>query len=256
MSKFIDKLKQVSQVAPQAMGFKVTPAAPPRPRMLLVASLAGADIDDLAQRVAGVDGGLLDISGPGAGVKTLRKVLKVVPDIPWGGWLKGGGGGMGPLVKAGCDFVVFPLTTPLATLQDGEIGRVLQVEESLSESLVPAIDDLPVDAVLVTGGQKEHFLTWKHLMVFQYFAGLLSKPLLVSVASTVADSELQALWEAGVDGVVVEVETAQPVARLSELRQLIDGLTLPSYRKLKKTEAILPYIGGGGDTVIDDEDEE
>lgn len=256
MSKFIDKLKQVSREAPQAMGFKVTPAALSGPRMLLVASLAGAGIDGLAQRVAGVDGGLVDISGPGAGAKTLRKVRKVAPDIPWGGWLKGGGGGMGPLVKAGCDFVVFPLATPLVTLQDSEIGRVLQVEESLSESLVPAIDDLPVDAILVTGGQKEHFLTWKHLMVFQYFAGLLSKPLLVSVASTVADSELQALWEAGVDGVVVEVEAAQPVARLSELRQLIDGLTLPSYRKLKKAEAILPYIGGGGDTVIDDEDEE
>jgi len=256
VSKFIDKLKQVSWAAPQAMGFKVTLAAPPRPRMLLVASLAGADIDGLAQRVAGVDGGLLDISGPGEGAKALRKVRKVVPDIPWGGWLKGGGGGMGPLVKAGCDFAVFPLTTPLATLQDGEMGRVLQVEESLSESLVPAIDDLPVDAVLVTGGQEEHFLTWKHLMVFQYFAGLLSKPLLVSVAPTIADSELQALWEVGVDGVVVGVETAQPVARLSELRQLIDGLTLPSYRKLKKTEAILPRIGGGGDTVIDDEDEE
>lgn len=256
MSKFIDKLKQVSQVAPQAMGFKVAPAAPPKPRLLLIASLAGANIDGLAQRVAGVDGGLLDISRPGAGAETLQKVLKVVPDIPWGGWLKDGNEVVvKSLVKAGYDFVVFPLTTPLAALQDGEIGRMLQVEESLSESLVPVIDELPVDAVLVTGGQKERFLTWKHLMVFQYFAGLLSKPLLVSVASTVADSELQALWEVGVDGVVVEVEAAQPVARLGELRQLIDGLTLPAYRKPKKTEAILPYIGGGRDIVADEDEE-
>jgi hypothetical protein len=80
--------------------------------------------------------------------------------IPWGGWLKEAGGEETKAV-AGCDFVVFPLVTALATLQDTMVGKILEIDALLGEGLLKTINSLPVDAVLVTSEQeKENLLTF------------------------------------------------------------------------------------------------
>ena len=62
-------------------------------------------------------------------------------------------------------------------------------------------------------------------------------------------------WEAGVDGVVVEVGAKPPAGKLTELRQAIDKLTFPP-RKRTKVEALLPHINGETKTVTEEEEEE
>lgn len=259
MSRFIDKLNEVMKAVPQPVGFRVTQLASPKPKMLVVAGLAQANVDGLADYVAGADAGLLPVHEFNSGVKTIQKISKSVPDIPWGGWLKDmEGGGIKQMLEIGCDFVVFPATdTSLAMLQDGEVGKILQVKVSLSEGLLRTINELPVDAVLIAGDQEEdYFLTWHHLMLFRHFASLLTKPLLVSIPADVTAKELQALWDGGVDGVFVEVGTGQPAGGLKRLRQVIDKLVLPSSRKQGKTEALLPYIGRERDVIAEEEEEE
>ena len=255
MSRFIDKLKQTSLAVPQPMGFKAIPASL-KPRMLLVASLAEANVESLADYVAGADAGLLPISKLSSGVKTLKETSQAVPGIPWGGWLRNiGNREIEQIAKVGCDFVVFPaVTTPLAIVQNEKVGKILEVETSLSEGLLKAIDELPVDAVLI-GGEKKESLTWHHLMLFQRFADLLTKHLLASIPPNVTANELQALWEAGVDGVVIEVGAGRPADRLKKLRQAIDKLAFPSQRKRGKAEALLPHIGRES-SIITEEDEE
>ena len=259
MSRFIDKLNQVSRVMPQPMGFKRTQSAPEKPKILLIAGLTGASAGGLADSVVGADAGLLPISELSSGTKTIEEMSQAVPDIPWGGWLRNiDKGEIKQMAKAGCDFVVFPAAnTPLALLQNDGIGKILEVESSLSEGLLKAANELPIDAVLITTEQEgEYFLTWHHLMLFQRFAGLLTKHLLASIPSNVTTNELQALWEAGVDGVVIEVSVGQPADRLKKLRQVIDKLTFPSQRKRRKIEALLPHIGGETSTVTEEEEEE
>ncbi len=259
MSKLIDKLKLVSQAVPQPVGFRTTQSVLPKSKILLVASLVQANVEDLANYVAGADAGLLHISKLSSGAKTLQKISQVVPDIPWGGWLRASGQGeIKQMVKVGCDFVIFPAAnTSLAIFQGDEVGKILEVEPSLSEGLLRAVNELPIDAVLIASEQAEgYFLTWHHLMLFQRFAGLLTKPLLVSIPLSVTASELQALWGAGVDGVVVEVGVGQPAERLKKLRQLIDKIVFPSPRKRKKAEALLPYIGRETSVVTEEEGEE
>ena len=259
MSKFIDKLNRVSQAVPQPMGFRTTKPVPERPKILIIASLAEASADNVAERVAGADAGLLHVPELSTGAKTLREVSRAVPDIPWGGWLRGGSKvGIQKTEKAGCDFVVFPATdTPLAIFRDDEVGKILQVEASVSEGLLRGINELPVDAVLITNEQQEGaFLTWHHLMLFQRSADLLAKPLLALVPSGVTAEELQVLWEAGVDGVVIEVGMEPSVGRLEELRQAVNKLAFPSPRKRGKAEALLPPIEGGVGTVTEEEEEE
>jgi len=258
MSWFVDKLKQVSQAVPQSIGFRSAQPVSVKPRILLVASLAQANIDDLADRVAGADAGLLPIT-KSTGVGSLAKVSQAVSDIPWGGWLRDiAEGEVERVTKTDFDFVVFPpASTPLATLKDDKVGKILEIGASLSEGLLRAVDELPVDAVLVADEQKgEYFLTWQHLMFFQRCANSLSKPLLVSIPLNVSTNELQALWKAGVNGVVIGVEAGQPTERLKELRQVIDKLVFPSQRERKKAEVLLPYTSISGEMDIATEEEE
>ena len=246
MSKFIDRLNQVVQAVPQPMGFRVEPVSP-KPRILLIASLAQKNVDHLTDYVAGADAGLLPISNLSSGVKSLQEIRQIVPDIPWGGWLRGVGlGGIKQVAKIDGDFLVFPSAdTSLAVFQSSKVGRILEVESSLSDGLLRAVDELPVDAVLIAGEPaKGGFLTWQHLMICQRFTYLLAKPLLAPVPSSVTADELRVLWGAGVDGVIVEVEADQPVERLGKLRQTIDKLIFPWRHKRGEGEALLPYTGG------------
>jgi len=257
MSKLIDKLNRLSQAELQPMGFRIAQRASPKPKIQLVASLAQENAESLTDYVAGADAGLLRISKPSSGAKTLQKISQALPDIPWGGWLQGSGRGeIKQLTKVSCDFIVFPATnTPLAILQNDEVGKILELEASLSEGLLRAANELPIDAVLIAGEHREDSpLTWQHLMLFQRFADLLTKPLLVSIPSEVTTGELQALWEAGVDSVVIEVRPGQPQDRLKELRQIIDKLAFPSPRKREKAKPLLPRISR--ETGITEEEEE
>jgi len=259
MSQFIDKLMRVSQVVPQPMGFRTAQSASEKPGILLIASLAQTDIDSLADRLAGADAGLLHVAKLSSGAKDLEKALQAVPGIPWGGWLEGvTEEQVEPMTKAVFDFVVFPpASTSLAILDDNKTGKVLQVETSISVSLLPAFNELPVDAILVAGEYKEkRFLTWQHLMFFQRCADLLTKPLLVSVPSNISTNELKVLWEAGVSGVVVGIESEQPPGRLEELRRVVDKLDFTAPRKTRKAEPLLPYTSGKTYIVDVDEGEE
>ena len=258
MSKFKDALKRVSQVELQPMGFRAAQTVLQKPRPLLVATLAQVDVDRLADFVAGADAGLLRIAELSSGAKTLGEICQAMSDIPWGGWVRDiGREGIVQMAEAGCDFVVFPTAnTSLAILQDDKLGKILEVEPLLDEGLLKAIDDLPVDAVLIAGEQgKDYFLTWHHLMLFRRCADLLTKPVLVSVPSNVTASEFQALWEAGVGGVVVEVGVGHPVGRLAKLRQMIDKLTFPLPSKRRKAEPLLPYIRGETEMASEEEEE-
>jgi hypothetical protein len=240
MSKFINELKLVSQPGSPPMGFRAAAAAPPKPRMLLVATLAETNVEGLADYMSGADAGLVPILKLSSGAKTVHKMSQAMPGIPWGGWLKDTSGKGAKLVEAGCDFVVFPSDTPLTMLQDSEMGKILEVGASLSEGLIKTIDDLPVDAVLITSEpEKDNLLTWRHLMLSQRCAELSTKPLLASVPPSVGASELQALWAAGVVGVVVETP---PQGRISELRQIINKLVFPLPSKRRRVEPLLPRI--------------
>ncbi len=259
MSRLIDKLNQVSQGVSQSMGFRRAQPVSEKPKILLIASLTEASVSGLADYVVGADAGLLHIPKLSSGAKTLKEMSQAVPDTPWGGWLRNiDQGGIKQMVKAGCDFVVFPAAnTPLALLQNDEIGKILEVESSLSEGLLRTVNGLSIDAVLIAVEQEgEYFLTWHHLMLFQRFADLLTKPLLASIPPNVTANELQALWEAGVDGVVIEVGAGQPVDRLKKLRQVIDKLAFPSQRKQGKAEALLPHIGSEASVVTEEDEEE
>ncbi|MDP6501695.1 MAG: hypothetical protein QF369_04230 [Dehalococcoidales bacterium] len=259
MSILIDKLNRISRGSPQPMGFTPRQPASDKPKMQLVVSFAVESAGSLAGRAAGADAGLLRISKPGTGAEALQEISKTLPNIAWGVGLRGiSRAGLKQIARAGSDFVVFPATdTPLTALEDNKTGRILEVPESLDEGLFRAINQLPVDAVLVVCEEKESpVLTWQNLILCQRLAGLLTKPLLVSVPSQVTAPELVSLWETGVAAVVIEITEKQPVDSLKKLRQAVDKLEFASPRGPERAEARLPRTGGTTSPASTGDDEE
>lgn len=249
MSKLIDRLNQVAKAVSQPIGFRMAQPASSRARLILLASIT---------RETGASGADAVLIGKlSGGAKAIPKIARSLSDIPWG-LLPGNidRKEMKMVVEAGCDFLVLPADTQLAIPEGEKVGKILQVEASLNEGLLRTVNELPVDAVLITGEPVEESpLTWHHLMLYQRLANLLIKPLLVPVPSSITASELQVLWEAGVAGVMVEAGDGESAGKLKELRRIIDNLTFQP-RQRRKTEALIPNIGGGTGPVTEEEEEE
>jgi hypothetical protein len=255
VSKFIDRLRQASGAVAQPIGFGRGKPVSPEPKILLVASLARADIGNVADLVAGADAGLLNISGSAGDSKTLKQCVAEVPDIPWGGRLKSFAQRQGRQVKAsGCDFIVFPAKMPLGVLEDTGAGRILELEATLDGGLLRTVDELPVDGVLISVKKEDGLsVTWQQLMLFQRASRLLTKPLLVPVPPEVTAVELRMLWEAGVDGVILEIGDGRPRGGLGKLREALNKLTFPSRMGRGKVRALLPKISEEAE--VEDEEE-
>lgn len=251
MSKFVDKLKLASQAVAQPMGFGRGQLVSAKPGILLVARLAQAGVSNLTDLVSGADAGLLDISELERYIRALGGCAEAVPDIPWGGWLRGGKWPRSQKLKAlGGDFVIFPAaSTPMGVLENTGMGKIVAVEATLSEGILRTIDELPVDGVcLVFEYQDSPSLTLEQLMLFQRVSGLVAKPLLVPVPARVTAGELRALWEAGVDGVIVAAGLG-----LRKLREAINKLSFPSRRRRGKVKALLPHISEAADVEVEEE---
>ncbi len=254
MSKLIDRLNQATKALPKPIGFGKALPTSTKPKMPLIVHLSQVkEAGRLADYLKGADALLFTQTDKRA--KDLQTLAQSVPDIPWGLWLADISDGIKPIVEAGGDFVVFPVSSKLTMPEEDKTGKILQVEASLSEGLLRAANELPVDAVLLAGESEESPLTWQHLMLFQRFADLLTKPLLVSVPLSVTAEELQILWKTGVDGVVVTMGMGQPGEKLKELCQTMAQLTFPT-RQQKKIEALLPRISEESVTVTETEEEE
>lgn len=102
------------------------------------------------------------------------------------------------------------------------MGRVLQVEASLDDSLVRSLDQLPLDALLITGMAKGEPTTLHDLMLLRRWGNLTRRFLLLEVGTGLEASDLEGLRGAGIQGIVVPLPEMKET--LSALRQAINAL--------------------------------
>ena len=231
MSKFIERLQQALTPPIQSMGFMIAKPEQARPKIQLVVSVTGGKLKTQLKEPAEADALLFSNTA----VSVNEKIT--------GMWLsKGDTEEVEKSIKAGVDFVILPVSGEVLQ-PDKKLGKIIQIAESISDIMLRTVGELPVDAVLLSESKESSLaLTWKRLMLIRRFTGLAGKPLLVEVLPTITETEFQAIWDAGVSGVIINVDAEQAEDAAGNLRKIIEKLSFPSKRKLGNNMAIVPAV--------------
>ncbi len=236
MSKLVDKLCRFSKPSPQ-MGFRRASSESAAPTMLLIAGISDGDVTG-AKAIASsdVDAGLIFEQ---IEMGNLSQMTEATGSIPMGVFLgEGNSAKVAEIATSGCDFVVFDVKALVETLEIKELGKFLAVEMSSGYDLIRPIGELEVDGVILVN--REPVLAIEHLLLCRRFGSMITKPILVEVASP-TKADVSTLWEAGVDGIVVP--PGKSLEQLSKLRETI--ASLPQRRRRSgKIEVTLPHYGG------------
>jgi hypothetical protein len=260
MSRFADKLKNALQVAPPSMGFFSSARVSSKPRMMVVAWTSLDDFEKLPALKEGADAMVL-LSAKLPAARTLKTTAKTLGETPFGIWFEGDAQNLKTLDGSGVDFVVFsPEKMPLAAVDIEKPGRVVGIPFDLEDSLIRTVSELPVDAVIINSPGAAP-LTLQDLMRFRRLGDWISKPLLAVVPATVTEGEIKALWDAGIDALVISL-SGENQAAFKETRATLDGVTLKTKRKWMRASAIVPSVkqeagghSGEPDEGGDEEDE-
>jgi hypothetical protein len=256
MSRLIDKFQKAFKSSVQPMGFRAARAAAPEPSLLLIVSVTPDAMknDDISD--AGII--LINPEGSQVSVSSIQKLVKNLSDIPVGLYIEDAEEKeVAALAEAGCDFMVFPPSSRIVTPVSSEKkpGFILHVESSMDDSLLRAINSLPVDAVIAADTFEGGSLSWHKLMIFQHMANTMAKPLIINIPADITESEMKALFETGAEGMMVEASTLKD-GGLKKLQNMISKLPPRSARKRGKVDATLPRGGGPVSTAPPDEEEE
>jgi hypothetical protein len=256
MSRFIDKLMRMRQTESHPMGFMVGKASSEKLRMQLIVQVAPDDMEQVSSALSSADAVFVEIT-KAEDIDTLVKACRAKDGVPTGGWLKASSATvLKKITNAACDFIVFPAAAPLSAIPKDKVGRILELDNSLSDSLLRTVNDLPMEAVLISSKEDESPLIYSSLMLVQRLMYLVSKPVLVPVSSDISEADLQALWDTGVSGVVVKVRDEKTVAKLSELQTAIGKLQPPAYRKKSRVSATLPRLQPETPAPVEEEEED
>jgi hypothetical protein len=244
MSRLIDKFHKAARSSVQPMGFNISRNAALEPGLLILVSIAPDAVknNNEIRRASGIllrrDSSPLTASG-------IKKIVEDLPDVPVGLYLEDADNQEEKsLAEIGCDFLAFPASSRVfAPSTDKKTGHILEVDSAMDDSLLRAVNSLPVDAVLLSDTFAGGALVWHDLMIFQHLANTLAKPLIINIPADITPEELKAVWEAGADAVVVEA-SAMKAGGLKKLREDVGKLPPRTARKRGVVDVILPRTGG------------
>lgn len=257
MSRLGDKIRKAMRLESAPMGFGTLAAGPRMPSMLLLVQGPASGMQrrgDLAE--SGVDGILLSLGDPEKETGEVEKWVKESGGVPCGAQVASASEKAAATLKeAGVDFLAFDAeATSAQTLLESELGYVLVLSGEPSDSLLRAMEPLPLDALLLPDWRPP--LTVRGQLELRRLVLLSRTPLVVPVAPDIAPGELECLRDAGVAAVAVSGADSATWDRLATLRQAIDGLPRRMRRREERAEAILPPVGQPVAHAEEEEEEE
>jgi len=258
MSRLIDRFESAAKQSVQPLGFRTSKTAAPLPGFLLIAQSVPDTLKDHTE-IATADAVLLRHGGELPAPKYIEKIIETVGKTPVGLYLQDADDDdIARLTEAGCDFFVFTSASRYVAAPpegDKKPGRFLEIESSMDDMLLRAVNGLPVDAFFALDTYKGGALTWKELMVFQKLAAMFGKPLIINLPFNATESEIKAIYEAGIDGAVVDTG-AMEKGGLQRLQEIIRKLPAQSARKRSKVDITLPRASSPSAPPPDEEEEE
>ncbi|MCL0083962.1 hypothetical protein M1N82_00145 [Dehalococcoidia bacterium] len=237
MSEFIKKLERISRQKAQPLGFGGI-ARNKSSAMMLIGQLPQAQAGIGNSISEEVDALLFDVMGSDGLAKALSKEA-IVP-VPWG--IRLGTADLGELAMladAGCDYLVFKPEVPARIVAEERMGKVLEADTSLGDSLARAIGQIPLEAILLRNDE-ESSLSVQQLLDYQRLIALAGT---LPIALLPADiSDLEALWGIGVRGLVIDVSTEDRHQKLAMVKEAIRKLPASRRKPQERISPILPTV--------------
>ena len=243
MSKLLDLMEKVGHEPPAAFGFgPASRRAESHPAMVLLGRYTPKQLAKAKNSAKiHIDAVLLSLDEWSEG--TLEPIAASLEGRVWGVQIDGIDGAQAAQLKdIGCDFIlVQPGGAAASLLLEEDLATLIPIGGSLSEETARAIHDLPIDAVVFTPEGDLSPLTVQKMMEYQAVLGMVSKPFLVSVPSSLAAAELGPLRELGTVGLVLDSTSQRAVSRI---RKALDGLPKRRGRR-DRGMALVPQVGRG-----------
>ncbi len=206
MSQLIDKLRRLAKGTAPPLGFQPR-SAPQEPPVLLIAHLQpgkAAPQGAAAVLVAGAGKALAALAPPAG--NALWGVSPEAASAPSPQELSRLPQELSRLKEQGCDFILLTsLESPAAAL-DTDMGRLIMVDPTLSDSQVRALGSM-ADAAVVD--LQASALSIRCLMDCHRLSGLLGRPLLAMVSPELSGDEVRRLAGTGVRGVISRASRAR-----------------------------------------------
>ena len=263
MSKLLDRLDKISQGTVKTLGFGAAGRSEKVPSMAILGKIDNSSKSEkAASSLAGIDADGAIIEGMTV-EEVLTKVAPALDKVPWGLRLQELKGDLASSYRErGCDFLAFGAGNALVgALGDEETGYLLCIAEDMEERYLPAIEDLPVNAVMMALDTAKQPLTLEHLLTIGAIRGAFSKYFLLEVSGAPDSGELEGLRDIGVDGLVVDAGSLS-AKDLQALKERVLALPRKQISKSDKASAVLPRWAYAGvsrapqEEPDDDDDEE
>lgn len=258
MSKFIERLDYIREGAPAALGFGV-PRGQKAPGMALLAIVSGSDAKAVKQ-VADLkpDGAL--VSGVDDPAKLKEACQALGEGIPWGSPVSSLNEEQAAAYeKEGCDLLSFPLQgTSVAGVGSDKVARILRIDVAMEPEQLRIIDALPVDGVLIKGPDSSSQWSLEDLVTVAGVTRRVDKYVIVETSQLPGAKELEALRDAGVNGLAVDVASV-PGEKLAELKTALENMPRQRPGRKDRSMAILPrsaFPSGSSQTQEPEPDEE
>ena len=233
-SKFLERLDEIREGAPPQLGFGPR-RAEKTPGIALIVSAGGKEGAAAARGLA-PDAILVS----GTAVTDAGDIGEAAGNVRWGtraaslstesasAWR-----------EAGADPIVFSLgDTALGAVTSKDAARVLVVDSGLPPEELRDINPLPVDAVLVSLPGDPAGWTLQDLAGIARVSGRVGKHLLAEVTGAPDGDTLEALRNAGVVGLVVDVSLGEEA--ISGLKEALLNMPRPGADRRSRSSAILP----------------
>jgi hypothetical protein len=174
-------------------------------------------------------------------IQALKKLESVLSAVPWG--IRSDAlseEAAQECQDAGCDLVAFTLQdTAVSALASDDMARILCLDSGIDERQLRAIEPLPVDVILINVAAQTGPWTLDDLTAVTAISSRVGKYILVQVSRAPEKKELEALRNAGVHGLVLDVSTVSSEA-LTDLKTALQAMPRPQPRRRDRGRAILP----------------
>ena len=186
----------------------------------------------------------------------LSRVTDTLTPVPWGIRVNQlDQSSTKELLDRGCDFIIAPPEKSFVdAMTDDRAAYLMDLPAEPTERLLRAIEDLPVDAILMDSSTLQFPVTLADLISIASVRSMFEKYLIVQADVGISSKEIESLRNVGVDGLIVDAQNTKK--DLKDLQQRL--LDIPKQRRAKSDRfaAVLPRSGGELTVDSDDDDEE